>query len=116
MPAMFSRVHFSGWTPRLMAAFSAGRPERVPADRVQDVEAAHALVARDHVGDAVVADVADVDVARGVGQHLQAVELRPGRVLRDLEGAGLAPSAAASASRSLRSRNRSWWQVDKGKC
>jgi hypothetical protein len=26
MPAMLSRVHFSGWTPRLMAAFSAGRP------------------------------------------------------------------------------------------
>ena len=92
MPAMFSRVHFSGWTPRLMAAFSAGRPEGVPADGVQDVEAAHALVARDHVGDAVVADVADVDVARRVGQHLQAVELGPRRVLRDLEGAGLGPA------------------------
>ncbi len=26
MLAMFSRVHFSGWMPRLMAAFSAGRP------------------------------------------------------------------------------------------
>ncbi len=26
MPAMFCRVHFSGWMPRLMAAFSAGSP------------------------------------------------------------------------------------------
>ena len=60
--------------------------ERVPADRVHHVEAAHRLAARDDVGDAVVADVPDVDVARGVGQHLEAVELGPLRVLRDLEG------------------------------
>ena len=26
MPAMFCRVQVSGWIPRLMAAFSAGRP------------------------------------------------------------------------------------------
>ncbi len=26
MLAMFSRVHFSGWMPRLIAAFSAGSP------------------------------------------------------------------------------------------
>jgi len=26
MPAMFARVHFSGWIAFLMAAFSAGRP------------------------------------------------------------------------------------------
>ena len=32
-----------------------------------------------------------MDVARGVGQHLEAVELRPLRVLRDLEGPGLGP-------------------------
>ena len=69
-----------------------GQAQRVPADRVQDVEAPHALVAGHHVGDAVVADVAHVDVARGVGQHLQAVELGPRRVLRDLEGARLRPA------------------------
>ena len=67
------------------------QPEGVPADRVHDVEATHGLAARDDVGDAVVADVADVDVARGVGQHLEAVELRPLRVLRDLEGALVRP-------------------------
>src|SRR4029079_13069640 len=62
-----------------------GHAELVPADRVHHVEAAHALVAGDHVGDAVVADVAHVDVARGVGQHLQAVLRGPGGGLGDLK-------------------------------
>ena len=52
--------------------------ERVPAERMQDVEAAHALHARDDVADHVVADVADVRVPRRVGEHLEAVELRLG--------------------------------------
>ena len=86
-----------------------GQAEGVPADGVQDVEAAHPLVAGHHVGDAVVADVADVDVARGVGQHLQAVELRPRAGPRVTSKAPrLRPRAAASASRSRRSRSRSW--------
>ena len=65
--------------------------ERVPPDRVQHVHPAHGLAARDHVGDAVVADVPHVDVARRVGQHLEAVELGPLRVLRDLESPALGP-------------------------
>ena len=60
--------------------------ERVPAERVQDVEAAHALHARDDVADHVVADVSDVGVPGGIGEHLQAVELRPGVVFSDFEG------------------------------
>ena len=50
--------------------------ERVPAERVQDVEAAHPLHAGDDVADHVVADVPDVRVPGRVREHLEAVELR----------------------------------------
>ncbi len=69
-----------------------GQPERVPSERVQHIEPAHPFHARDDVADHVVADVSDVRVPRWVGKHLQAVELRPGVVLGDLEGT-LAPPA-----------------------
>ena len=69
------------------------QPQRVPADGVHDVEAAHALVARHHVRDGVVAHVPHVDVARRVGQHLEAIELGPRGVLVDLERAPLAPAS-----------------------
>ena len=68
-----------------------GQAEGIPADGMQDVHPPKGLVAGDHVGDAVVADVAHVDVARGVGQHLEAVELGLLRVFRDLEGPGFGP-------------------------
>ena len=66
--------------------------EGVPADRVQDVEAAHASLARDHVADRVVADVAHVDAAGRIRKHLEAVELRTGRVGADLVGTLLGPA------------------------
>ncbi len=62
-----------------------GQSEGIPAERMQDVEAAHALHARDDVADHVVADVSNVGVAGGVREHLQAIELRPGVVFSDLE-------------------------------
>ena len=65
--------------------------ERVPPERVQHVEAAHALHARHHVADDVVADVPDVRVPGRVREHLEAVELRPLRVGLDLEGARRGP-------------------------
>ncbi len=68
-----------------------GQPEGVPTERVQDVEAAHALHARDDVADHVVADVSDVGVPRRVREHLEAVELRLVGILSDLEGAAVAP-------------------------
>ena len=68
-----------------------GQPEGVPPHRVQHVEAPHGLVARHHVADGVVADVPHVDAPRGVGKHLQAVELGAGRVGRHLEGPGVFP-------------------------
>ncbi len=66
--------------------------ERVPAERVQHVEALHPLQAGDDVADHVVADVADVGVSRGIREHLEAVELRPRPIDLDLEGAGSGPA------------------------
>ena len=56
------------------------QPEGVPAHRHQHVEALHPQVARHHVVDGVVADVAHVQLAARVGQHRAGVELRPARV------------------------------------
>ena len=69
-----------------------GQPERVPAHGMQHVEAAHPLVARERVADRVVADVADVQRAARVGQHLQHVELRLGGVLFGLVEVGVLPA------------------------
>src|SRR5207249_3650130 len=68
-----------------------GEAEGVPAHRMEDVLAAHPLVARHDVSDRVVADVAHVDAARGIREHLEAVVLRPARVLADTEAPGLLP-------------------------
>ena len=73
--------------------------ERVPAERMQHVEAAHPLHARDDVANHVVADVPDVGVPRGVGEHLEAVVLRPGGVLGHFERARRRPSVPATSSR-----------------
>ena len=50
--------------------------ERIPAERMQHVVAAHPLRARHHVADDVVAHVSDVGVAGRIREHLEAVELR----------------------------------------
>jgi hypothetical protein len=52
-----------------------GQAEGVPAHGLQHVEALHAVVARQHVADGVVAHVAHVQLARRVGEHGQAVVL-----------------------------------------
>ena len=65
--------------------------ERVPAHRVQHVEAAGALVARDHVAHRVVPHMPHVDAPRRVGEHLQHVVFRARRIGRDDEGAALVP-------------------------
>ena len=54
-----------------------GKAERVPAHRMEDVEAAHALVARDDVGRGVALGVPDVEPgARRVREHVEHVRLR----------------------------------------
>ncbi|EXI65530.1 MAG: hypothetical protein AW07_04691 [Candidatus Accumulibacter sp. SK-11] len=55
--------------------------EGVPAHRLQDVVAEHAVKAREHITDRVVADVPHVQLARRIGKHRQAVVLRPFRIL-----------------------------------
>jgi hypothetical protein len=68
-----------------------GQAECVPAHRLQDVLAVHALEAADDVADRVVAHVAHVQRAGRIRQHRQAVELRLGRVFLDLERVRRAP-------------------------
>ncbi len=53
------------------------QPERVPAHRVQHVEALGAHEARQHVAERVVADMPDMDAPGRVGEHLQHVIFRP---------------------------------------
>src|SRR5206468_7581048 len=57
----------------------------------EHVEAAHALEPREHVTDRVVADVAHVDAARRVREHLEAVELRTAGILDGAELFALVP-------------------------
>ena len=94
MWAMLSSVDVSGMRAGLDRGVLGRQAERVPAERMQHVVAAHPLGARHHVADDVVADVADVRVPRRVGEHLEAVVLRPRRIDVDLERSAT-PSTAA---------------------
>ena len=66
--------------------------ERVPPHRVQHVVALRPAVARDEIAHRVVAHVADMQLPRRVGKHLQHVIFRPGRIVPRLEGAAFAPA------------------------
>jgi len=58
-----------------------GQPERIPAERMQDVEPFHALVAGHDIAGGVSLRVPDVQpLAAGIGKHIQDVVLRPGGV------------------------------------
>jgi hypothetical protein len=69
-----------------------GQPERVPAEGMQYVEALHSLQPGDDVTNHVITNVTDVRVTRGIGEHLETIELRSRRVGRDFERLGLCPS------------------------
>ena len=69
-----------------------GKAEGVPAHGMQHVEAAHPLVAGQRVADGIVADVADVQRAAGVGQHFEHVVFRLGGVLLGLVEIGVFPT------------------------
>ena len=62
-----------------------GQAERVPAHRVQHVEAPHPLVAGQQIADRVDPHVAHVDAAGRVREHLEAVVLGPAGLLGHLE-------------------------------
>ncbi len=57
-----------------------GQPKRIPTHGMQDVEAAHALHARHHVANGVVAHVPHVHRPARVWQHLQHVIFRFRRI------------------------------------
>ena len=68
------------------------QPERVPAHGVQDVEAPHALVTRDHISGGVAFEVADVEPRTGgVRKHVQTIELWTSRIFLDPERTVLLP-------------------------
>ena len=65
--------------------------EGVPAHGMEHVEAAGALVAGDHVALGVVADVADMDAPRRIGEHLQHVVFGPRLIHAGAESLALLP-------------------------
>ncbi len=86
-----------GPVTRLNATLDRGLLRRltktVPANRMQHVEPAQALVPGQRVAYRVVAHVAHVQKARRVRQHLERVELRPRIVsFARFEGFGLSPT------------------------
>ena len=84
----------TGMGPRLDGVLLGGQAEGVPAHRVQHVETAHSLVARDGVGADVALRVPDVESLTGrVGEHVEHVELGSGGIERRLEGLVLDPVA-----------------------
>ena len=67
-----------GGVPGLHRVLLGGQAERVPADRVQDVEAPGAPVAGDDVRRGVALGMADVQPRpRGVGKHVEHVVFGP---------------------------------------
>ena len=65
--------------------------ERVPAHRMQHVEAHGAAVARHHVAHRIVAHMAHMDAPRRIGEHLQHIVFRARIVVLRLEKLGLVP-------------------------
>ena len=55
----------------------------VPAHGMQDIESPHALVAGNHIADCVIADMADMNFAGGVGKHFQQIVFFLLRIFRD---------------------------------
>ncbi len=84
-----------GPVARVDLAFHRGvlgrQAEGVPAHRVQNVKSLGALVAGHHVAHRIIADMAHMDAARGVGKHLQDVIGRARVVVAGAVDAGLVP-------------------------
>src|SRR3954467_7593567 len=78
------------------------QPERIPAHRLQHVEAAHAVVPGENVADRIVPHVSHVQLPRGVGEHGQAIELPLRGVFFDVERASTFPERLSFAFDRLR--------------
>ena len=74
-----------------------GQAKGVPAHGHQDVVALHAQIAREHVVDGVVAHMAHVQLAAGIGQHGAGVELLFARVFAHAVDVALHPSGLQGA-------------------
>ena len=74
---MLALVQSRGGDAALDGGIFGRQAERVPADGVQHVEAAHAPVTRHGVADGVIAHVAHVQRAGGIRQHLEQIIFRP---------------------------------------
>ena len=81
----------------LQGSVFCGQTEGIPTHGHQDVVALHAQLAREHVIDGVVAHVAHVQLARGVGQHGTGIELFLVAVLYDTVGISGGPVVVRSA-------------------
>ena len=66
--------------------------ERVPAHRMQDVEAARPLEPGDHIAHRIIAHVPHVDTAGRIWKHFQDVIFRPRVVVLGGEGRPLLPN------------------------
>ena len=67
--------------PILDGGVFRGHAEGIPTHGLQHVAALHALVTGDCIGDGVIADMAHMQLAAGIGKHGQAVEFLPPRIL-----------------------------------
>ena len=65
--------------------------ERVPAHRVEDIEAPRAPIARHHVAHGVVAHMAHMDAPRRIGEHLEHIVFRARIVVFRLEDLRVRP-------------------------
>src|SRR5204862_5937544 len=63
----------------------------VPAHRLQHVVAAHPVVPGENIADGIVPHVPHMQLPRGVGEHRQAIKLRPGGIFPGAERALLFP-------------------------
>ncbi len=79
--AMFSRVVMAGCWPDLDRVLLRRQTECVPAHRMQNVEAAHAFVARDDVSGGVTFGMSDVQTrAARIRKHVEDVKFRLRRI------------------------------------
>ena len=99
----------AGCWPVLIAYCSAGKTECVPAHRMQNVEAAHPLVARDDVGGGVTFRMADMQSgAARIGEHVEHVKFRLRRIevlfagIRRVKSLRARPRSSATLARSDR--------------
>src|SRR5437763_17195233 len=67
--------------------------EGIPSHRMQHVKALGTAIAGDEIAHRVIADMPDMELARGVRKHLEDIIFRPRRILARDEAVALPPDA-----------------------